>query len=494
VVADVFADHLRARATVTPGGVAVIDELGAVSNGELDSLTDAVAAEVMESGATRVAIIASNSTRFLAHAFGIWRAGATLVTVYPSSPTSEMGYALAHSDVTLVFADDECAPRVPDGYDVRRIDRALMPDRAAESLDVDRNAVALICYTSGSTQHPKAVMHSHASLLGGALAYAQVWHLGPADTTLVVLPMAWAFGLVTTSMAALISGGQVRSIRRANPELLLKAVVESRVTFIAGVTTIYAKMVEALQGGASIEDHAVRLCISGGEPRNELVFDAWRGLTGVPVHDVYAASECFPVVTYDPFEDPEPTPGFAGRVAPGSALRLWDDASSSWVDGAGVGEAFVQGAAFFSGYEHDPDNTAKALEHIGWYRTGDLVELRDDGLVRVLGRLSGMIIRGGANVAPSEIERVVREDHAVDDAVALGLPDPSYGQRIVVVVTPVPGRHPDPSVIIERCRRELAGYKVPQAVLVVDSLPLNTRTGKIDRRAVEAAVARSASA
>lgn len=490
-----FSERLRRRAAAQPAGVAVIDELGQITNGDLDDLVDAIAHEIYGLGATTVAVVANNSAHFLAHAFAVWRAGATLVTIYPSSPAAEVDYALRHSGVDLVFVEHDLEDRLPQGFEHRLINRTIKRGGGRFKADEpDPRSPALICYTSGSTQRPKAVVHSHASVLAGALAYSDVWRLGTTDTTLVVLPMAWAFGLVTTSMAALVSGGRVRSVRRAKPALLLDAIVSDRVSFVAGVTTIFAKMVELLAALGELPGHRIRLCISGGEPRNEEVFAAWKRLTGVPVHDVYAASECFPVVTYDPIADPEPVAGFAGRVAPGSALKLWDVDDGVWIDGAGIGEAFVRGPALFTEYQGDPEATAKALTADGWYRTGDLVELREDGLVRVLGRLSGMIIRGGANVAPAEIERVVRQNADVEDAVAVGLPDSRFGQRIVVVVTGVAGSGPDESAIIARCRAELAGYKVPEEIIVVDAFPLNERTGKIDRRALEQQILERATA
>lgn len=480
-----FSEHLRRRAEGQPAGVAVIDEHGEMTNADLDALTDAIAHEVHASGARNVAVIASNSARFLAHAFGVWRAGRTLVTVYPSSPAAEIAYALDHSAVDLVFADYDVADRIPARFATRSIAREIARAARYKATEPDDAEAALICYTSGSTHRPKAVVHSHGSVLAGALAYADVWRLGAADTTLVVLPMAWAFGLVTTSMAALVSGGRIRSIRRARSESVLDAIVSDQVSFVAGVTTIFSKLVETLETRGPLMDHHVRLCISGGEPRNESVFDRWRALTGVPVHDVYAASECFPVVTYDPVADPEPVECCAGRVAPGSALRLRDLDTGVWIDGAGIGEAYARGAALFSGYQGDPETTAEVLTADGWYRTGDLVEVRPDGLVRVLGRLSGMIIRGGANVAPAEVERVVRQNADVDDAVALGLPDERFGQRVIVVVTGANGDRPDEEAVLARCRAELAAYKVPERVVVVDAFPVNERTGKIDRRRVE---------
>jgi long-chain acyl-CoA synthetase len=480
-----FQQLLAERAERDPHGIAVIDETGSLTNAQLDAQISAVAQEVTALGADRVAIVASNSSAYLVHAFGVWRAGGLLVTVYPSSPSDEIAYALEHSGVELVYADAECAPRIPSGVRVLDLAERAPAPRPSLTGSPRPEARALVCYTSGSTQRPKAVVHTHAGLLAGARAYADVWHLGASDTTLVVLPMAWVFGLTTTSMAAIASGGRVRSVRRARADALREAILRDEVTFIAGVTTIFAKLLDAVREGG-LDGHRVRLCISGGEPRNERVFDAWRTATGVPVHDVYAASECFPVVTYDPQRDPEPVDGCAGRVAPGSALRLWDADRETWIDGPGVGEAFVRGGALFVEYEGDPETTAAARTADGWYRTGDLVELRPDGLVKVLGRLSGMIIRGGANVSPAEIERVMHAMPEVDVAIALGLPDEQFGQRIVAVVRPAAGEHVDPQAVIDGCARSLAAYKVPSAVVVLDELPLNERTGKYDRRALEA--------
>lgn len=480
-----FQQLLAERAARDPHGVAIVDETGSTTNAELDAQVTAIAHEVSASGAARVAIVASNASAYLAHAFGVWRAGGLLVTIYPSSPADEIAYALEHSRVGLVYADAECAPRIPAGVEVRDLATPDPDARPWLAGSPDPDARALVCYTSGSTQRPKAVVHSHAGLLAGARRYGEMWRLGPDDTTLVVLPMAWVFGLTTTSMAALASGGRVRSVRRARPDALRDAIVQDTVTFMAGVTTIYAKLLDSIADGG-LDGHRLRLCISGGEPRNERVFDAWRAATGVPVHDVYAASECFPVVTYDPELDPEPVDGCAGRVAPGSALRLWDSDRDAWIDGPGTGEAFVRGGALFLEYEGDPETTAAARTPDGWYRTGDLVELRPDGLVKVLGRLTGMIIRGGANVSPAEIERVIQAMPGVDVAIALGLPDEQYGQRIVAAVRPLEGRHLDADAIIAACAASLAAYKVPSEVVVVDDLPVNERTGKVDRRALEA--------
>ena len=330
-------------------------------------------------------------------------------------------------------------------------------------------------------------MHRHAGLLGAAAAYARVWHLGPDDATLVCLPMAWAFGLVTTSMAALLTGGRVVALARAEPEAMLGAMADHSVTFFAGVTTMFGKLVQHLdtRDGPRPDLSRLRLCISGGEPRNEVAFSRWQQLTGCPVHDVYAASECFPVVTYDPFEDPQPRPGSAGRVVAEAALRLVDPEGQDVPAGA-TGEAWTRGPALLAGYWRDPGLTAQVLTRDGWYRTGDLARIDDDGYVHVVGRVSTMIIRGGSNVSPAEVEAVLRDHPDVREAAVVGLPDAQYGEEVAAAVVLELAAVLDAAALRAHCAAVLARYKVPSRVVEVEQLPRNPHTGKVQRTDVVA--------
>jgi len=277
-----FDACLAERARETPGAVALEDAVGRLTYGALDARVVALSGGLaaLELGPRpRVVLVAENSAAHLALAFAIWRAGATLVTVYPSSTAAELEYALANSRPALVIAGQSVVPTV--GPVARTLGLRLLtlattgdvdglpsvhPGRDAE---VDQDGLALICYTSGSTARPKAVMHSHVGLLAAARAYAAVWHLGPADVNLVSMPLAWAFGLVTTSMATLTAGGRVVLFARSDPRALLAGFADHGVTFFAGVTTMFARMVEAMESDPhSPRPSSLRLCISGGEPRN----------------------------------------------------------------------------------------------------------------------------------------------------------------------------------------------------------------------------------
>ena len=490
-MAATFDAHLAELARETAGAVALEDVTGRLTYAELEARVDRMAAELagLDLGTeARVVLIAENSVAHLATAFAIWRAGATLVTVYPSSSAAEFEHALAHSRPALVVAGESVLLVV--GQVARQLALPLLVLDSTGEIDglrdveprlpppVDPDGLALICYTSGSTARPKAVMHSHRGLLAAARAYAAVWHLRAADVNLVSMPLAWAFGLVTTSMATLFAGGRVILFARSDPRALLAGFAAHGVTFFAGVTTMFVRMVETIEHDADApRPHSLRLCISGGEPRNEAVFERWRELTACPVHDVYAASECFPVVTYDPTVDPLPRAGSAGCVVPGAQLRI-----------TATGEAWVRGPAQMLGYWDDPAMTASALTDDGWYRTGDLVELDDDGYVRVLGRLSDVIIRAGANVSPAEVEAVLIRHPQVGEAGVVGLPDPVNGEEVVAAVVARTGVDTiDVGDLDAHCAGALARYKRPR-IVVVPELPRNA-TGKVNRRELKTLLA-----
>ena len=225
-----FDDCLADRAEQCPDRVALVDDGVAITCRQLDDVTTDAAARLLAAGIApgdRVLLVADNSIGHLVTAFAVWRAGATLVTIYPSSSVAELDNAVRSTEPALVVAGSRIAAaartaasgttvvELADSGELVGLDAGGPPTAAPARPDA--RALALVCFTSGSTSHPKAVMHTHGGLFGAATSYADVWHLGPDDTTLVALPLAWAFGLVTTSMATLRAGGRVSIARRADP-------------------------------------------------------------------------------------------------------------------------------------------------------------------------------------------------------------------------------------------------------------------------------------
>jgi long-chain acyl-CoA synthetase len=448
----------------------------------------------------RVAICAENSPEYLIATLAVWRVDAIAATVYASSGLNELEYVLANAAPRLILVDP---PRraiieqsltagghhaeIAEISDGGRIEGLPPATGAFEPPTIDPGTATSICYTSGTTAHPKPVVHSYAGLLGSARSTASVWRMAGDDAVLVSLPMAWLFGLVTSSMAALISGAKVVSLPRFNPVHVLAAIEEERATVLPVVVTMIVKLISVLQElETAPELSTLRFCVSGGEPRREQAFDEWHKLSGCPVHDVYAASECFPVITYDPGQDPTPRPGAAGRVVPGSAMRVLG-ADGTEVAPGEVGEALWRGPALMLGYWREDAMTEAALTPDGWYRSRDLVQVDDEGYVFVVGRTSEMIIRGGVNISPAEIESALREHPSVADVAVLGLPDPEYGEAIAAaVVLEDQDAELDPNAMVAFCATRVARSKVPTHWRQVPALPRNA-TGKVLRRALTGA-------
>ncbi|MFE9445318.1 class I adenylate-forming enzyme family protein [Streptomyces sp. NPDC006602] len=483
-----------------PDRAAVIDNDATITYRDLQAAVELRTTTLLEAGLDpgyRVALVAESSAEYLMTALAVWRAGGVLVTVYPSSGSGDMRYAIETSDPSLIVVSEGVdreaveagAPGTP-VVDITSFGVAGVREDHSPNPGNLREPLSLICFSSGTTSRPKAIMVSATAIFNCADTYGEVWHLSPDDRAIICLPMAWLYGLASTSLAVLLRGGTVIVVRRARPEFIAPAIERYRATFVAGVTATFAKLVQHVgdpaPGTRAFE--SLRLCISGGEPRNEAVFDRWTALTGVSVLDAYCASECLPLVTYDPYTDPVPRPGSAGKLVPRSRLRILGPEGAEAPPGE-VGEAYSSGPGLMLGYWRDEQLTREALTDDGWYRTKDLVRVDEDGYVYVVGRLSDLIIRGGTNISPSEIERVLNEHEAVGQAAVVGLPDEIYGQRVVAAVVPSAASGVDEAELRAYCKARLSSYKVPSAFVVVDALPVNATTGKLNRKDVAALLA-----
>lgn len=488
-----IARALDEAAAPAPDRVAVVDGGRAVTFAGLQEDVGHRAARLRDAGigpGTRVALVAENSVEFISTSLAVWSLDATLVTIFASSGADELEHALGTSDPGLIIASPTvlAAVRAAAGSrPVADVDVFDVPPTHPSSPNPDglRAPLALVCFSSGTTSRPKAIMVSAEAIVNCARTYAEVWGLERRDHVVVCLPMAWMYGLASTTLAALLTGASVAIARRARPEGLVDVIGTQGATVLTGVTATYGNIARAADEGridpAALD--SLRLCISGGEARNEAVFDRWRELTGLEVFDAYCASECLPLVTYDPRVDPVPVPGSAGRLVPRSLLRVVDPDGVEVPRGE-IGEAQSSGPGLMLGYWADPEATAKVMTEDGWYRTRDLVRIADSGHVFVTGRLDDLIIRGGTNISPAEVERVLTEEPSVRAACVVGLPDEVYGQRLVAAIVLHEGRRLDPAALQAHATAALTRFKVPSEFIEVDELPVSSTTGKVQRSRV----------
>ncbi|WP_353815771.1 long-chain-fatty-acid--CoA ligase [Agromyces sp. SYSU T00266] len=363
-------------------------------------------------------------------------------------------------------------------------------DRIASHIHAPRvGDVALIQYTSGTTGSPKGATLTHANLLANA-AQARAWVPEIERGTSVVyavLPMFHAYGLTLCLTFAMSMGSRLVLFPRFDPDLVLKVVKKHPPTFLPAVPPIYERLTAAAaEQGVSLE--GIAIAISGAMPLSASVVEPWEEKTGGYLVEGYGLSECSPVLMANPVA-PTRKAGTVGLPLPDTECRVVDpDAPMHDVPAGERGELVVRGPQVFSGYWHKPEETAAVFvdDPAGgapWFRTGDIVTIDDDGFVRIVDRIKELIITGGFNVAPSEVEDAIRQHPDVADCAVVGMPDERSGEEVVAAVVLRPGASLDAEGIRTAVRDRLTPYKVPRRVVAVDDLP-RSLIGKVIRRQV----------
>lgn len=349
--------------------------------------------------------------------------------------------------------------------------------------------VALIQYTSGTTGSPKGATLTHANLLVNA-AQARAWVPDvPRGTSVVyaVLPMFHAYGLTLCLTFAMSMGARLVLFPKFDPDLVLKVVKKHPATFLPAVPPIYDRLTKAAAAeGVSLT--GIQIAISGAMPLSAEVVEPWEAATGGYLVEGYGLSECSPVLMANPVA-PNRKAGTVGLPLPSTECRVVDpEHPSNDVAPGTEGELIVRGPQVFSGYWQKPEETeavfvADPEGGAPWFRTGDIVSIDDEGFVRIVDRIKELIITGGFNVAPSEVEEALRSHPDVEDAAVVGLPDEHSGEEVVAVVVLTEGAQFDEKAIRDFVRDGLTPYKVPKRILPADDLP-RSLIGKVLRREV----------
>jgi long-chain acyl-CoA synthetase len=349
--------------------------------------------------------------------------------------------------------------------------------------------VAVIQYTSGTTGSPKGATLTHANL-GANAAQARAWVPEIERGTSVVyavLPMFHSYGLTLCLTFAMSMGARLVLFPRFDPDLVLKVVKRHPPTFLPAVPPIYDRLTKAAaEQGVSLD--GIRIAISGAMPLSADVVEPWEAATGGYLVEGYGLSECSPVLMANPVA-PNRKAGTVGLPLPSTEARVVD-ADEPTVDRepGTEGELIVRGPQVFSGYWKKPEETDAVFVPADdggapWFRTGDIVSIDDDGFVRVVDRIKELIITGGFNVAPSEVEEAIRSHPDVEDCAVVGLPDEHSGEQVVAVVVLNDGATFDERAIRDFARDGLTAYKVPKRVVQADDLP-RSLIGKVLRREV----------
>lgn len=344
--------------------------------------------------------------------------------------------------------------------------------------------VAVIQYTSGTTGVPKGAVLTHANLLANA-AQARAWvpTITRGDCVVyAVLPMFHAYGLTLCLTFAMSMGARLVLFPKFDPDLVLKVVRKHPPTFFPAVPPIAERLLAAARTqGVSLD--GIKIGISGAMPLSQELVEPWERASNGYLVEGYGLSECSPVLMANPVADNR-KPGTVGLPLPSTQIRVVDPENPTEdVPRGEAGELIVRGPQVFQGYFNNPDATSDVFVDGDWFRTGDIVSVDSDGFVTVVDRLKELIITGGFNVSPTEVETALRTHPSVADAAVVGMPSSHSGEDVVAVVIAAPGESIDPEELRQYCRDILTPYKVPRRIVEVTELPVSL-IGKVLRKKV----------
>ena len=478
----------------------------------------------------RVALVLPNCPQHVVAFYAVLRLGAVVVEHNPLYTTEELTTQFADHGARIAIAWDKTVPALSEVAGATDLDvilavnltralplgkrfalrlpvakaratRAAMTARVKDTPSWDTSVaratpipaghprpgadhIAALQYTGGTTGVPKGAMLTHRNLRANA-AQGRAWVPGLSDGEEVIyalLPLFHAYGLTLCLTFAISIGATLVLFPRFDAEQALEAMRRRPATFLPGVPPMYQALADAaVAQGADLS--SVRFAISGAMSLPTNVVDHWEAVTGGLLVEGYGMTETSPVSVGNPIA-PTRRPGTIGVPFPSTYVRIVDPLDPETDSEPGdPGELMVRGPQVFMGYWNRPDDTAAVLSPDGWMRTGDIVTMDDDGFITVIDRIKELIITGGFNVYPSQVEDALRRVPGVVDAAAVGLPDGSGGERVVAAIVVEPGLRLDPEEVRTATRAHLTAYKVPREVYIVDELP-RSLIGKVLHRAV----------
>ncbi|CAM5706851.1 long-chain-fatty-acid--CoA ligase [Streptomyces canus] len=506
---------LTRTASGYPARTAIVFGGDRISYAQLDAASNRVANLLIARGVRpgeKVAVSCTNIPQFTTIYFGILKAGAVVVPLNVLLKAREIAYHLNDSDATVYFAV-EGGPELPIGREAwsafQAADRAahffligsgasvdgVAPDQlyaaavagqpeTFETVERADDDTAVILYTSGTTGQPKGAELRHRNVYDIARAGVQLFASDPAtpDVYLCVLPLFHAFGQMVIQNGAIGFGGTLVLQPRFSAREALELMLDHGVTFFGGVPTMYWGLLEALDDSVDVARLAanLRIAVSGGSALPAKIHQEFRKRFGVTILEGYGLSETVAIASFATYGE-EPRVGSIGRPIDGVQMKLINDDWSDVEDDPGaVGEIAIKGYNIMKGYYQRPEATSDAISQ-EWFRTGDLARKDADGFYFVVDRSKDMIIRGGFNVYPRELEEVLMEHPAVSLVAVIGVPHLSHGEEIKAVVVKKAGDTTTEAELTAWGKEQFAAYKYPRIVEFVDALPM-TATGKILKR------------
>jgi long-chain acyl-CoA synthetase len=433
----------------------------------------------------RVGIMLPNVPHFAVCYYGVLRAGGVVVPMNVLLKGREVAFYCGDPDAKVVFAWHDFSEAAQAGAADAGADCILVAPGEFEQIvgaappvtEVAERAAddtAVILYTSGTTGTPKGAELTHSNLKRNSAIVGDLFGLGEEAVTLGALPLFHSFGQTCCMNATITAGGMMTLIPRFDPRTALEIIERDRVNVFQGVPTMYAAMLNLPDAGAH-DTSSLDICVSGGASMPVEILRGFEEKFGCKVLEGYGLSETSPVASFN-HPDRERKPGSIGTPVEGVEMKLADEEN-------GVGEIAIRGHNVMKGYWNRPDATAEVTRD-GWFLTGDMAQIDEDGYFFIVDRKKDMIIRGGYNVYPREIEEVLYEHPAVREAAVVGVPHDELGEEVGAAVALKDGAEAGADELQAFVKERVAAYKYPRRVWFVDELPKGP-TGKILKREIE---------
>jgi long-chain acyl-CoA synthetase len=461
--------------------------------GQVDAVTGRVACALRRAGlepGDTIAVQLPNVPEFVLAFFGALKAGLTVVPLNPLLKAPEIAYHLADSGARLLVTFEpfaaEAARGAADAADVALyvvpaapggtapaeglpFDRLYAAEESADIEPMSPDDTAVIIYTSGTTGKPKGAELTHFQMFMAATVAGDTFGYRDDDVSMAVLPLFHVFGLSSVMDTAIRCGATLVLVPRFEAGAVLDAIERHRVSVFCGVPTMFVALLHADRGGRDLS--SLRVCVSGGASiPGEVLRGFEEAYPGAPVLEGYGLSETCALATFNRSAEDRRIMSIGKRMW-GVEVRVVDNADRELPAGSEhVGEIVLRGHNVMKGYRGRPEATAEAMRG-GWFHTGDIGYRDEDGFFYIVDRKKDLVIRGGFNVYPREIEEVLHQHPAVREAAVIGRPDARLGEEVVAFVSLRTGSSAEPAEVVAFCRERLAAYKYPREVVVVDDLP-----------------------
>ena len=488
-----LATNLVRTAEEHPDNVAVRLDDATLSYAMLDGATQHVAGLLAEHGVRpgdRVGIMLPNVPHFAVLYYGILRAGGVVVPMNPLLKEREVAYYLGNSGAKLIFVWQAFAEEAEAGAKLAGAEAVVVDPVGFTNLvgsaaavpgvvERDDQDTAVILYTSGTTGQPKGAQLTHLNLIRNIeIAVGDLIGVSAEDVVFGGLPLFHVFGQTCGLNAAVAVGASLTLLPRFDATAALDVLVRDGVTVFQGVPTMYVALVNHPERD-EYDLASLRVCVSGGAAMPVEVMSAFEKAFGCIVLEGYGLSETSPAASFN-LPDKRRA-GSIGTPVTGVEFRLVDDAGND-VEPGSVGEIAIRGHNVMKGYWDKPEETAQAIRD-GWFFTGDMARQDEDGFYFIVDRKKDMIIRGGYNIYPREIEEVLYEHPAIAEAAVIGVPHAELGEEVAAVVALKPGSSATADELRDFVKNKVAAYKYPRQVRIVDALPKGP-TGKILKREI----------